>query len=132
MNVKEYKVFRSINKTTKENNLIAFDNKRLFDLSLLDTLNISEKEKDLIVNDIKHIFNSNLTSFYGTIFDDFYACNGIAEYHKHRIFSEQGTHLYTIFELYSVKNYSKTCKSIYDTFYDVKAYLMHNNCLIFE
>lgn len=56
MNVKEYKVFRNINKTTKENNLITLDNKRLFDLSLLDDLNISDKEKDLIINDIKHIF----------------------------------------------------------------------------
>ena len=98
MNVKEYKVFRNVNKTTKENNLIALDSKRLFDLSLLDDLNISDKEKDLIINDIKHIFNSNLTSFYSKIFDDFNACNGIAEYHKHRIFSKQGTHLYTIFE----------------------------------
>lgn len=52
MNVKEYKVFRNINKTTKENNLIALDNKRLFDLSLLDDLNISDKEKSLIINDI--------------------------------------------------------------------------------
>lgn len=65
MNVKEYKVFRSINKTAKNNNLIVLDNKRLFDLSLLDDLNISEKEKGLIINNIKNIFNSNLTSFYG-------------------------------------------------------------------
>ena len=127
MNVKEYKVFRSINKTAKNNNLIVLDNKRLFDLSLLDDLNISEKEKGLIINNIKNIFNSNLTSFYGKKFDDFTACDGIAEYHRHRIFSKQGTHLYTIFELYSVKNYSKTCESIYDTFYDVKETTLSSN-----
>ena len=83
-------------------------------------LKTSEKEKALIINDIKHIFNYNLTSFYGTVFDEFTACDGIAEYYKHKVFSKKGNHLYTIFELCSIKNHTKTCKTIYDTHYDVQ------------
>ena len=126
MRIKEYKYFKTPQKTARENNLsisdgITYNYKRLFDFSLLDSMPISEIEKQAIKHDaLKNICASNKDSYYMESFSEFEACNGIAHYDIQRVFDKSGKRLYCIFRLDEITHNSKTRKSIYDRFYDVK------------
>ena len=129
MNIKQYKLFKTANKTAKENNLIFADEiygsklKRLFDFSLLDIMTIPDNEKEVLKDyALQNITPSNKTSFYGKLFDNFKACDGIAYYYIHRVYSKDGRYLYDIFQLANVKHYSKSRKSVYDKKYDITTY----------
>lgn len=129
MRVKEYKTSRTASKTAKENALVLADVaigskvKRLFDFSLLDDMTISEEEKEVIkAYAIRGVTAVNKVSFYGKLFDDFYACDGIAKYFCHRVFSVEGKHLYNIFQLASVEHAHKERKSVYENKYTVTNY----------
>ena len=53
--VKEYKCFKTIGKTVRENKLIEGDDRKLYDMSLLDKLPIDADQKDILAKDIiKH------------------------------------------------------------------------------
>lgn len=121
LNIKEYETYKTITKTAKENNLTKGDNKSLFDFTLLDNIDITEIEKQVIINSsIKHIHPSNKVDFYGKLFDNFTACDGITRYNCHKVFSSAtGKFLYAIFELTNIEHYSKSRNSIYDNNYNV-------------
>ena len=125
MKIKEYKLSKIANKTAIENNLILADGKRypsikrLFDFSLLDDIPISEIEKEIIKSDaIKNVSASNKIQLYGSIINQFDACDGKAKYNVHRVYKNCKL-AYDIFELSKVEHYSKSRKSVYDNKYDV-------------
>ena len=129
MQIKEYKLSKTAAKTAKENNLILAEEmyggklKRLFDFSLLDTMEIPDNEKEVLKEyALRYVRPSDNVSYYGKIFDRFSACDGIAGYYKHRVYSKDGRYLYDIFQLAKVKHDSKSCKSVYDEKYDVTTY----------
>lgn len=102
--------------------VIASKLKRLFDFSMLDSMSILDTEKKILKEyALRYITASNKVSYYGKIFDNFTACDGIAGYYKHRVYSKNGRHLYDIFQLAKVRHYSKQCESVYDE-YDVTTY----------
>ena len=126
---KEYKYFKTAKKTAIENNLILCDGlyhnaKRLFDFSFLDDIYFKEEEKEVLKREaIKTVCASNKELYYGSIFDQFNACDGIATFYMHRVYTNNGTkHVYDIFELASLKHYSNERKSIYDRHYQVTTY----------
>lgn len=128
MRVKEYNISKTAFRTAKDNALLLTDGianktKRLFDFSLLDDMTISEEEKEVIKADaVRGVTAANKVSFYGKLFDDFYACDGIAKYFCHRVFGVEGKHLYNIFQLASVEHAHKERKSIYENKYIVTNY----------
>lgn len=129
MNVKEYKLSKTAAKTAKENHLTLAGEKYdcklkiLFDFSLLESMTIPNTEKEVLKDyALRYIRPSDKISYYGKIFDDFTACDGIAYYYKHRVYSKDGRHLYYIFQLAKVKHDSKSCNSVYDKKYNVTTY----------
>lgn len=133
MEVKEYKVYKTASKTVKENNLILSDGmfdkkKRLFDFSLLNDMEISEKEKEIIKADaIQNVTEGNNVSFYGKTFDNFTACNRIADYYVQRVFSVGGKHLYSIFQLAKIEHNSMKRQSVYERQYNINTYKGFSN-----
>lgn len=116
----EYKYYKTVKKTASENSSLVLNGKDLFDFSLLDSMDISEREKDVIKNHaLKYVSVAFCESMYGQIFDAFSACDGVALYHKHRVYNQKtGKRLYVLFELARIKHNSLTRKSVYDKFYD--------------
>lgn len=133
MRNKEYKFFKTPAKTAKENNLILCDSiykngkKRLFDFSFLNGSLLSDNEMDVLKNDaMNYISASNKTSYYGVLFDQFTACDGIAHYNVHRVYTDNGCrHLYDIYELAYIMHYRKERKSIYENNYNVSSIECH-------
>jgi hypothetical protein len=124
---KEYKIFKSIRKTAKENNLIIAEQvfygnqKALFDFSLLNGLDFSEEEKEIIKNDaIKNIKPSNRVSFYGNESDQFTYCFGKAQYHIQRVYSLEGKLRYKIFSLARIEHHHCERNSIMENYSDIK------------
>ena len=133
MQIKEYKLSKTAAKTAKENNLIIAEKrigekiKRLFDFSMLDSMTIPNNEKEILKDDaLRNLMSSDKVSYYGKLIDNFSACEGIACYYRHRVYSKDGKHLYNIFQLAKVKHYSKQRESVYDKYYDVTTY--EGNC----
>ena len=127
MVVKKYEIYKTAKKTATENGLFLVDGiiytkvKRLFDFSLLDGSAINENEiRVLKDNALKYVSASNKSAYYGSELDAFTACDGIADFYMHRIYSKDGKHLYDIFQLAKVNHRSMERKSIYDKFYNVK------------
>ena len=119
MDIKTYEIFSTAKKTASVNKLIMISNNMLFNFDLLNDMDISETEKNIIIQDIEHVMFSNKISYYGTMFDQFTACDGIAKYDVQKVYSKKtGKLLYGIFTLAKIKHYSKNRSSIYDN-YDV-------------
>lgn len=120
MRFKEYKIYNTISKTSKENKLEVSSN-RLFDFSLLSDLNITDIEKEIIKDTaLKYVTFSNKREFYGKMIDQFTACDGIALFHVQKVFSEKtGTLKYGIFTLARIEHYSKSRESVYENNYGV-------------
>ena len=125
MGEKEYKLFKTVKKTAKENNLIIADNishknlKLLFDFSLLDRMNnISMEEKEAIKKKaLKNVSPAFLSLSYMTEFDNFSYCNGKALFYKHRVYTDNGCkYLYDILQLGKIIHSHYERKSIYDDF----------------
>lgn len=118
--VKEYRLFKTISKTMKENNLVMAENnisssKVLFDFSALDSMTISDIEKEIIKNDaLKNVCAYNIESFYGAEIDNFTSCMGIAYYYKHAVYNTSGRRLYVIMQLAKVRHTHTERASIYD------------------
>lgn len=131
INIKEYSINKSVSKTAKSNKLILGDNKSLFDFSLFNTLLIPETEKQILIDSaIKNIRPSNRIDYYGKLFDQFTACDGIAKYNAHKVFSSTTVKLlYVIFELTTIEHYSKSRNSVYDNKYDVVEYKINSNTI---
>lgn len=127
MKVKAYKVFKTVKKTAKENNLtIATDQKSLFDFSLLETMNISDREKEYIkAHDVKYISGAFKESFYGTEFDNFSSCSGKALYHVQKVFSISGKLLYRIFTLAKIEHNTQKRNNVWDN-YTITTYRTSN------
>lgn len=125
--VKDYKYYKTAKKTARENNLVIADGlcgnteKRIFDFSLLDSVDISEQEKKTIMSDaVQTVAAWQKTSLYGKIFDKFTACDGEANYYTTRVYNKTGRkRLYCIYTLVGLKHYHKERKSVYENNYDV-------------
>lgn len=126
MKVKEYKLYKSVQKTAKENHLILSDNnissgKVLFDFSALDSLIVSDIEKGIIINDaLKNVCAFSKESFYGAEIDNFTTCIGIAKYYAHPVYSVSGKRLYIIMQLAKVQHTHTERKSMYDAWENTK------------
>lgn len=119
---KQYKLFKTVKKTAKENNLLIAENnlattKTLFDFSELDNINLEEWEKDVIKNDaLKNVCSFNKESFYGAEYDLFKSCIGKALYIPHKVFSKEGKHLYNIMQFASIIHTHSERNSVYDEY----------------
>lgn len=108
----KYKIFKTAEKTAKENNLIMYDKERLFDFSLLDKLDITEEEKNSIKeHSLKYVLPYSRDVFYETKFNNFSVCSGIGIYRMQRVYSTNGKIRYRIFKLAKIKHthYERTC-----------------------
>lgn len=125
MNVKEYKLRKTAEKTAKENNLIYVngnrmsDGKILFDFSFLETLGIPENEIETIRDDAtKNCSAANRTAFVFYNADNFTVCDAIVDFNVHKVYSEKsGKLLYRIMEAKHIKYTHAERKSIYDRQY---------------
>ena len=124
--VKEYKVFKSAQKTAKQNNLIISDNnisngKVLFDFTALNSIIISDIEKEIIKNDaLRNVCAFSKESFYGAEIDNFTNCIGIAEYYAHAVYNKTGKRLYVIMQLVKIQHTHNERKSVYDAWESTK------------
>lgn len=124
MDKKEYKLFKTVKKTAKENNLIIADNashknlKLLLEFSLLDEIDISEEEKETVRKKaLKDVTPAFLSLYYMTEFDDFSYCNGKALFYKHRVYTDNGCkYLYDILQLGKIIHSHYERKSRYDDY----------------
>lgn len=116
--VKEYKLFKTAKKTAKENNLILVDghDKKLFDFSILDGVEIPEEEKEVIKeNALKNVSCAFSEAFYGENFNNFHWCDGVVRYTDQCIYSKDtGKRLYVIFSIAAIRHNSYTRKSVHD------------------
>lgn len=125
--VKEYKIFKTANKTARENNLVIvnqkfYDNKKkfLFDFSLLEHLELLDREKEGIKKDaLKNVTPAMRLSFYGKEVDNFTYFNGKAQYHMQRVYSLEGKLRYYIFSLARIEHHHCERKNIYENYTDV-------------
>lgn len=125
MNIKEYKLWKTAEKTAKGNNLVYVsgnrmsDGKLLFDFSFLETLNIPEDEMEAIKADAtKNCSAANRTAFVFDDVDDWTVCEAIVDFNVHKIYSEKsGKLLYRIMEARHIKYTHAERKSIYDRYY---------------
>lgn len=122
MKVKEYKLFKTVKKTAKENNLIVAENniattKTLFDFSELEKLDIQEWEKDIVKSDaLKSVCSFNKESFYGAEYDNYTSCIGMALFIPHKVFEQKsGKHLYNIMQFVKINHTHSERKSVYDS-----------------
>ena len=93
------------------------DNNRLFDFSLLDSLEIVEVEKQFIKeSSIKHILASDSTSYYGKSFNNFHVVNGYARFSRYMVYPDGCKRAYVVFEMVVIKHYSGTRKCVWDDF----------------
>lgn len=126
MKTKEYKLFKSVQKTATTNNLVIAENnistsKVLFDFSILDMITISDIEKEIIKNDaLKNVCAFSKKSFYGAEIDNFTTCIGIAKYYAHPVYSISGKRLYIIMQLAKVNHTHTERKSVYDAWESTK------------
>lgn len=111
MNVKEYKLRKTAEKTAMENNLIYVngnrmsDGKILFDFSFLKTLDIPENEIEAIRDDaIKNCSTANRTAFVLYNADNFTVCDAIVDFNVHKVYSEKSVKLlYRVMEANHIK-----------------------------
>ena len=121
MKIKEYKLYKSPQKTMKENNLIESEKlgntKTLIDFSELENIQeLTEEEKEVIKQDaIKNICAYSRESFYGKEIDNFTSCIGIAGYYIHRVYRKDGKHLYNIMQLGKIVHTHTERESVYDS-----------------
>lgn len=123
MKVKEYKLFKTAQKTAYENGLEVAkkksnkDSMRLFDFSELNGCLLNEEEIDLIKNEsFSHICSAFSDCYYGKEFNAFNACDGVASYYCHRVYGKSGKLLYRIFQLVSINHTRLERKSIYNNY----------------
>lgn len=125
MKQKEYKLFSSVQKTAKENNLLYVNGNRmtdiklLFDFSLLETLDISKDEIEAIKADAtENCSAANRTAFVFYNADNWTVCEAIVDFNAHKIYSKKsGKLLYVIMEVKHIKYTHAERKSIYDKYY---------------
>lgn len=126
MEIRTYKLFKTVNKTAKENGLVIAENnistnKVLFDFSDLENTELSEEEKEVIKNDaLKAVFPYSKNSFYGAQFDDFTSCLGTASYLAHCVYNEAGKRLYTIMQLAKIDHTRTERKTIFEEWKSTK------------
>lgn len=125
MNIKEYTLRKTADKTAKENNLIYVngntmtEQKLLFDFSFLETLGIPDDEINAIKEDTtKHCSAANRTAFVFYNADNFTMCSAIVDFNVHSVYSEKtGKIAYRIMETKHIKYTHAERKSIYDKYY---------------
>lgn len=125
MNVKEYKIWKTAEKTAKENGLLYVngnkmtDQQLLFDFSFLETLGIPDNEMNAIKKDAaEHCSAANRTAFIFYKEDDFTACHAIVDFNVHKVYSKKsGKLLYRIMEAKHIKYTHAERKNIYDRHY---------------
>lgn len=121
--VKQYKLYKTAQKTARENNLVIAEKKspkdtvRMFDFAELEGIPMSEIEKEVIQKDaLDHVGSAFLESFYGREVDNFFFFDGVAKYHCHRVYDEQGRLLYRIFQLVEMVHRKNKRRSVYEKY----------------
>lgn len=125
MKVKEYKLWKTAEKTAKENNLIYVngnrmsDGKILFDFSFLETLGIPKNEIEAIRDEAtKNCSAADRTAFVFYNADDWTTCDAIVDFNVHKVYNEKsGKLLYKIMNVKHIKYTHAERKSIYDRYY---------------
>lgn len=113
MTMKEYKLFKTAKKTAKENGLVLEDGtylykeKRIFDFSLLDKMDMPDIEKEVIRKcAIQTVSAGTRSAYHNCKFDNFYWCGGYADYAIHRVYSSDGRRLYCIFQIAKINHFN--------------------------
>lgn len=120
MNVKQYKLFKTEQKTVRENGLVVKERKRLYDMSLVDEIpELNQMEKDIIKEDLVryHITWENMDVFTVRT-DNFTSYNGYTKWAVHKVFNKDGKQLYFIIQLIGIKLYKQERHSSFEHFGD--------------
>lgn len=133
MNVKEYKLYKTAKKTAEANKLELAGkgrNKKLFDFSLLDTLDISEDEKNAIKAQSMEHCDAVAKSGYITYEADWWTiCNVIADFNCHQVYDANTfKRLYIIMEAKRIKYNHAERQHTYDQYYreNVRQFDLHS------
>lgn len=129
---KEYKYYKTAKKTATENNLIfkdgnnCCDAKMLFDLQLLNEMDISEKEKELIKNEIiNNCSISNSTAFV-IVPDKFETCHTTVDLMVQKVYNAKTyKRIYLIFAIKEIKYFHGERDSIYEKHYSLNQKELH-------
>ena len=116
--MKDYKLFKTAKKTAKENGLVYADNKRIFDFSLLEELDIPEEEKQVMKDAaLKTVTAGSKTAYAIKKLDNFHFIDGYVDYSVNKVFTDNGCkRLYCIFEAANVHHTSGNRKCVWDEF----------------
>lgn len=115
--MKEYKLFKTAKKTAKENSLMFADNQRIFDFSLLDTLEVPAEEKqEMQATALKTVTANFNTAYCIKSFDNFHFIDGYIDYSIYRVYDSHGKRLYCIFEAENIHHTSGHRKSVWDDY----------------
>lgn len=125
MNVKEYKLENTAEKTAKENDLIYVNGncmtkqKLCFDFSFLETLNIPDEEMKAIIDDAtKHCNAVNRTAFVFYNADNFTMFHAIVDFNVHTVYNAKtGKFAYRIMEAKHIKYNHAERKTVYEQRY---------------
>lgn len=118
--MRDYKLFKTAKKTAKENGLVYADNKRIFDFSALDELEIPEDENQAMKETALKTVTANFNTAYCIQrFDNFHFIDGYIDYSVYRTYDSHGKRLYCIFEAANVHHTSGNRKCVWDE-YDYK------------
>lgn len=129
MKIKEYKLYKTVKKTAKENNLEYVDSfetgKRniLFDFSLLDNADelTDDEKRHIRKHALRYVDAVWDEQFYGKEFDNYTVCDGRALYYPHKVYDEHGCERrYVIMQLAKIVHTRGTRKSIYDDYETTK------------
>lgn len=115
--IKEYKLYKTVKKTAKENNLfpVQYGTNILADVSILADIPIDPNHRDAIIQNIQkyHIFHDRMAVFI-VLYDKFTDYEIRAAFANHSVYdAKTGKKLYTITQITNVKVTQITYRNIW-------------------
>lgn len=114
--------YKTAKKTAKENNWTMADGyagsrtKRIFDFSLLDTMDVPAEDKECIIqNALRNVYAANRLSLYSCP-NTFDSCSGSAAYANQAVYDRTGKRLYNVLHLIGVTHTHGTRKTVYEEY----------------
>ena len=125
--IKEYKLFKTIKKTTRENNLfpVQYGTDILVDVSILADVPLNPDHRDAIIQNIQkyHIFHDRMTVFI-VRYDRFTDYEVRATFANHNVFdAKTGKRLYVISQMTNVKVTQIAYKDIWESEKTITEYI---------
>lgn len=125
--IKEYKLFKTVKKTAKENNLfpVQYGTNILTDVSILTDIPIDPDYRDIIIQNIQkyHIFHDRMAVFI-VLYDKFTNFEIRATFANHNVYdAKTGKKLYTITQITNVKITEIKYKNIWKDDREITEYI---------